>query len=716
MKKYFLFFFLVLGLLFISNKPASAKAIQVCYKNGEIQAAFFKSTSKHAKGKHFSKYCISYFKYNDPYEKLKSILRKGMGNQKYARMNDNFKYHINSVDYANFTYSYNLRAFKNDVLIFNGQQTNIKVYCDTVFKKYKSFTKAVKYQGNCKDGLTNEAYYAKIEKDKKIKKTASNSITTTSKKLNSKLVISNEEINKSNSKYISLAYDKRTGTRYLAASKRSKDHADANALLKCKFGVQSSKNKCEIVDRVEGKQRRIILDDKSYDWYVVVKHPSTDYEFIASKVSTEKVAKEIALKKCFNFVRDVLKKNTSENLNCKIDLVVNGKKNTKLAEKIILKQNQQVEQIALKGKTIDQFKPNISKGDNKPPKLIVKKEYKFNKSNYKFSGEFEDESDRIFIDVNGRIVEATGGKFTIDRFSPVNEKLKIVAIDEWGSKSEVQIVNINIELNDTIVAEKLDPLNPSNIRTTSNNNKVALIIGIENYSDAPAASYANLDAKYFYEYSKQAFGVKPNNINLLIDEDATFVKTSKAITKWLKGRVKKNQSDLIIFFAGHGLASNDGKELYLLPQDSDPDLLSRTALSRTELFQEIIALKPKSVTMFFDACYSGQSRENETLIASARPIRIVADDQNNIPNNFTIFSASQLDQISSGLKDAEHGIFSYFLMKGLEGNADQNDDRKITNGELLAYMDDNISQKASELGRQQNPSLAGDPNKVLSTY
>ena len=215
---------------------------------------------------------------------------------------------------------------------------------------------------------------------------------------------------------------------------------------------------------------------------------------------------------------------------------------------------------------------------------------------------------------------------------------------------------------------------------------------------------------------RKYYSVKPNNINLLIDEDATFVKTSKAITKWLKGRVKKDQSDLIIFFAGHGLASNDGKELYLLPQDSDPDLLSRTALSRTELFQEIIALKPKSVTMFFDACYSGQSRENETLIASARPIRIVADDQNNIPNNFTIFSASQLDQISSGLKEAEHGIFSYFLMKGLEGNADQNDDRKITNGELLAYMDDNISQKASELGRQQNPSLAGDPNKVLSTY
>ena len=78
--------------------------------------------------------------------------------------------------------------------------------------------------------------------------------------------------------------------------------------------------------------------------------------------------------------------------------------------------------------------------------------------------------------------------------------------------------------------------------------------------------------------------------------------------------------------------------------------------------------------------------------------------------------ASKLDQISSGLKEAEHGIFSYFLMKGLEGKADLNKDKEITNGELLAYMDQNVSQKASELGRQQNPSLAGDPDKVLMSY
>ena len=55
-------------------------------------------------------------------------------------------------------------------------------------------------------------------------------------------------------------------------------------------------------------------------------------------------------------------------------------------------------------------------------------------------------------------------------------------------------------------------------------------------------------------------------------------------------------------------------------------------------------------------------------------------------------------------------------MKGLEGKADTNKDKKITNGELLTYLDKNVSDKALDLGRKQNPSLSGDPDKVLMSY
>jgi hypothetical protein len=375
-------------------------------------------------------------------------------------------------------------------------------------------------------------------------------------------------------------------------------------------------------------------------------------------------------------------------------------------------------QIAKVEKEINQkeFKPKDSKQDNKAPVIKIAKSFKVNEPSYVIEGEVTDQSDRIFIEVEGKTIQAKNGKFKINRFSPIDEEFNIVAIDQWGNRSEPQLVQITVDTSVSLVADKVEPLNPTKIRSKPDRNKIALIIGIEKYEQTPNASFANLDAKYFYEYARNSFGVSKKNIKILVDEDANLIQSLGTLNKWLPGKVKSNQTEVIIFFAGHGLASNNGEELFLLPQDSDPDLLERTALSRNELFESLLKLNPKSVTMFFDTCFSGISRDEKTLLASARPIRITANEQDDVPNNFTIFSASQLDQISSGLKEAKHGIFSYYLMKGLEGDADLNKDRTITNGELIAYMDDNVSQKASELGRQQNPSLVGNPEQILARY
>ena len=364
----------------------------------------------------------------------------------------------------------------------------------------------------------------------------------------------------------------------------------------------------------------------------------------------------------------------------------------------------------------EKFVPKKS-SDKTPPTIIIAKSMTVNNYSYILKGKVKDTgSKNLYIEIDGMIQQANNGEFSFKRFSPIDEKVTIVAIDQWGNRSKATTVNIIMDIKNTEVVKKIEKLDPFKIKANKlNNNKVALIIGIENYAKSPNATYANLDAKYFYEYVKNTFGVKTENIKLMINQEANLVDSLGALNKWLPGKVRKNQTDLIIYFAGHGLASSDGKELYLLPQDGDSDLLERTALSRTEIFQMIKKLSPKSVTMFLDTCYSGQTRDEETLLASARPVRIVADEQDT-PDNFTIFSASQLDQISSGFKEAKHGIFSYYLMKGLEGMADSNKDKKITNGELLAYMDQNVAQKASELGRQQNPSLAGDPDKILMSY
>ena len=56
------------------------------------------------------------------------------------------------------------------------------------------------------------------------------------------------------------------------------------------------------------------------------------------------------------------------------------------------------------------------------------------------------------------------------------------------------------------------------------------------------------------------------------------------------------------------------------------------------------------------------------------------------------------------------------IMLGLEGNADENKDKKITNGELIAYLKDNVSVEALTQNREQDPMLSGDPDKVLMSY
>ena len=75
-----------------------------------------------------------------------------------------------------------------------------------------------------------------------------------------------------------------------------------------------------------------------------------------------------------------------------------------------------------------------------------------------------------------------------------------------------------------------------------------------------------------------------------------------------------------------------------------------------------------------------------------------------------------MNQISSGYKEANHGLFSYYLMKGLEGDADANNDKKITNGELHNYVRSNVTRQAIRLGREQTPELKGDFDRVLVEF
>ena len=317
------------------------------------------------------------------------------------------------------------------------------------------------------------------------------------------------------------------------------------------------------------------------------------------------------------------------------------------------------------------------------------------------------------VTVDGKPVNISStGNFEYSTYVPSQGvELKLQVTDVSGlTTSKVVSLKGNLELANPSIS--FDRLSPISKKVKSNPKALALIVGVSNYENTKAkALYADNDAMVFKDYATEKLGISENRIKILLNDGADERDILLTVREWLRRSTKPNQSDIYVFFAGHGLASDNGKDMYLLPHDGSPRLLEKTAILRDELFSDIKEANPRSVTVFLDTCYSGITRNEEMLIAG-RPIVIKAKEQA-IPDGFTLFSAASNEQISRPLEEAKHGMFSYFLMKGMEGDADTNNDNKITARELHAYVEQNVVQQSSG---SQTPELQGDKDRVLVQF
>ncbi len=372
----------------------------------------------------------------------------------------------------------------------------------------------------------------------------------------------------------------------------------------------------------------------------------------------------------------------------------------------------ELEQQLAQLKSQQQKKQQQITQDNVIP-LIAAMAYNDTDTNAIIEGIVTDNVEVAEVTVDNQLVLLnTDGSFQTNLYIPRNGKtVEIVAFDLKGNKA-VKIIQLNRNDIEQASGPQFASLNPSGKRVKPNPNALALIIGVADYQETPAkAMYADSDAQIFYDYAMLKLGIPSSNIMELVNEGAEETDILLATKKWIARSTKQGESDIYLFFAGHGLASSDGEDMYLLPYDGSPELLEDTAILRDRLFKEVASSNPRSVTVFLDTCYSGTTRGTDMLIAS-RPIAIVAKEQA-IPDNFTVFTAAAGDQTAKPLEEAKHGMFSYFLMKGMEGEADADNDNAITAGELHAYVQKNVIQQSSG---SQTPELQGDANRVLVRF
>lgn len=231
--------------------------------------------------------------------------------------------------------------------------------------------------------------------------------------------------------------------------------------------------------------------------------------------------------------------------------------------------------------------------------------------------------------------------------------------------------------------------------TQKSNLKVwAVVIGIANYNHMPALRYTDDDAYRMFAFFKSPEGgaLDHDQIRILIDEDAT---KANIIATMQHVFSQAGPNDLIVlYFSGHGLKGS------FLPIDYD-------GYNNKLLHEEINRILDKSPAKYklciADACHSG------SLLAMRGDVKNVLEDYYSslakaAPGTALIMS-SKSEETSLESNNLRQGVFSHFLIRGLEGEADRDGNRIVSVQELFDFVNNNVR---SYTNNRQSPLIQGD--------
>lgn len=224
-----------------------------------------------------------------------------------------------------------------------------------------------------------------------------------------------------------------------------------------------------------------------------------------------------------------------------------------------------------------------------------------------------------------------------------------------------------------------------------------IAIGISNYppSQTKLRKYASMDAQRIADYFQAIGGVPASNVMLLRDSQAHRAAVGVAFTKWLPQHIGKN-AVVIVYFSGQAMVAPSGEVLLALSDASsaaDAHLYPLRHIAST-----IAKLNVHQALFIFDGSVSKLRGESETQTALPRWDL----------NGTTMIRMIGGESFKTGLEDDahRHGLFTYFFLRGLRGEADTNHNGFVTLGELAGYVRQKVTWAAkSRFNAEQRPMI-----------
>ncbi|MEK6303875.1 MAG: caspase family protein [Acidobacteriota bacterium] len=262
-------------------------------------------------------------------------------------------------------------------------------------------------------------------------------------------------------------------------------------------------------------------------------------------------------------------------------------------------------------------------------------------------------------------------------------------------------------------------------------NQWALVVGISKYpGQIQSLTFARDDARSIKDLLVTAAGFPEDHVRLLTDDGAGDAKATRqnilaAVDSYLAPRVQPGH-EVIVFFAGHGIARGlgQGAKSYFLPVDVDAsskESLERSGVDLEDFGRRLSALKASQFSIFIDACredpFPGRGIKGNTMTdVMSRGLRITRSGSTAAdapPATSIIFYACQVGERAYEDPELKHGVFTYFILSGIRALASRPDGR-VDAGSLADFLRDNMQKWAAEFQKRARYAVEQTPMMVAT--
>ncbi|MEW6245313.1 MAG: hypothetical protein AB1555_01230 [Nitrospirota bacterium] len=230
---------------------------------------------------------------------------------------------------------------------------------------------------------------------------------------------------------------------------------------------------------------------------------------------------------------------------------------------------------------------------------------------------------------------------------------------------------------------------------------IGIAIGVETFRDAgmPDVKFAGRDAQVMAGHLRTLAGIPASRLKLLVNEQAMKDDLAEVFEEWLPPHTEPG-TVAYVYFAGRALVEPVTGAVSLVPYDGVAvsrsrlfslrrllDALSRASVQRAVVMLEV-SLEPvpgADPGSGIEPMWDGEepaSREDKLMF---------------MIGNRTLQEAHAYEQ-------GRHGLFTYYLLKGLRGEADMDKNGVVQVGELCAYVRAQVRSVAKKQdGNDQEP-------------